>query len=240
MKKRNFLVLMPALLGMLILTYSSTADAQYYGYRPAPPPRPFVPPRARVRRPWHRTHFYVGGQLMGLVVLHQNLTNLDVGVLGHGGGVGLTGGVRLGRFVALEANWTFTGHDEYWACDEHTTYCEAGTPDSLQIQTLTADIKFHIPTWSRLEPFIQAGGGWAFFGVTGPYARDHGYLYASGPTYNIGGGIDFHLGRHWTLGGRLLYRGFYFGEPRYHYGSYNPTGNFVHGVSIDFTAAIHF
>lgn len=237
MKKRNILVLIPALLGMLILTHSSTAQAQYYGYRPAPPPRPYVPPRARVRRPWHRTHFYVGGQLMGLVVLNQQLS--DIGVLGHGGGVGLTGGVRLGRFVALEANWTFTGHDEYWGCDDHG-YCD-GTPDSLQIQTLTADVKFHIPTWSRLEPFIQAGGGWAFFGVTGAFAGGHGYLYTSGPTYNLGGGVDFHVGRYLTFGGRLLYRGMYFGEPNYYH---NQTGrwdgNFVHGVSIDFTASLHF
>lgn len=224
MKKRNILVLIPAMLGMLTLAAPSVAEAQYYGYRPAPPPRPFVPPRPRIRRPWHRTHFYFGGQLMGLVVLQQQLKG--IGRLGHGGGFGLYGGVRLGRFIALEANWTFTAHDEEW------------DQESLQIQTLTGDIKFHIPTWSRLEPYIQAGGGWAFFGVTGAFEGGHPYLYASGPTYNLGGGVDYHIGRYLSVGGRLLYRGMYFGEEQY--GESWDNANFVHGVSIDFTASLHF
>lgn len=236
MKKRNFLVLIPAIFGLLVLADTSPVQAQYYHYRPAPPARPYVSPRHRASRSWHRPHFYFGGQLSGLVVVHQNLDG--VGVLGHGGGVGLHAGMRFGRYVALEANWTFTAHDEMWDCDKYD--CYQGAPDALQIQTVTADMKFHIPTWSRLEPFIQAGGGWAFFGVTGGWAHgEPGYLYTSGPAFNLGGGVDFHIGRYFTIGGRMLYRGMYFMGPNDSY-KHKWENNFVHGVGIDFTAAMHF
>ena len=195
-----------------------------------------VPPRPHQSRYGyrHRVHGYVGGQLMGMGIIRQRLEDGGVGYLGPGGGFGLFGGIRLGPYVALEANWTYTGHNESW--EEHGSRVVG--IDFLQIQTLTADFKFHIPTYGRFEPFVQAGAGFSFMGVTGcEYCSD--YIFQSGGTWSLGGGGDFWLGPWLSLGGRLLYRGIYFTENEFG-GSQKVDDNFIHGISFDFNAKIHF
>lgn len=236
MKKKTFLVLIPALFGMLIMTDASPAKAQYHRQYAPVPPRPHAPQRPRLWRPWHRTHFYFGGQLGGTVVVSQKME--QVGVIGHGGGLGLHVGARLGRFVSLEGNWNLSVHDELWGCEDPHGYCADGAVDNININTLTADVKFHIPTWSKLEPYVQAGGGWAFMGESGQYGEAHTGPLASGPTFNLGGGLNFYVGRWLSFGGRLLYRGIYFGQTQY--GKVNWDNNFVHAVSVDATIGLHF
>jgi hypothetical protein len=169
-----------------------------------------------------------------MIVLGQQLDSQDVGLVGHGGGFGLFGGVRLGRWVSLELNWTYTAHDESW---------EGGySPDLLQIQTITGDFKLHIPTRGRIEPFVQAGAGFGFMGVNGDYYHE-GYIFQSGPTFSLGGGLDLWLGPWFTLGGRVLYRGIYFGESYdvVHQGSTRRAAeNFINGVTVDVNLAFHF
>jgi hypothetical protein len=234
---------------MFLFLSPAPAAAQYYGYAPAPPhpANPLHRPRFSYK---HRTHAYLGAQLVGMAVLGQQLDN--VGTLGHGGGFGLYAGIRFNPWVGLEGNWTWTFHDESWVGPgPDNEPVEFTWANSHQIHTLTADLKIHIPTWSRVEPFLQVGGGWAFFGLSGwdEYygPSPDGGLYTSGPTFNAGGGITYWIGPHFTLGGRLLYRGMYFMEPRYDIpgpdgNPIHTTGmtNYVNAVSADFNLAVHF
>lgn len=255
MKKTSLLALASVLAGLLILTDGSPAEAQYYGYRPAPPPPPpgFIP-RMNPFGYKHRPHFYLQGQLSGLAVFWEQLDG--IGSLGHGGGFGLGGGVRFGRFVALETNWVFTAHDAGWANPDNPNdpRAETITYDSQQLQTLTLDLKLFIPTWGRAEPFFQVGGGWAFFGYTGyngPEQYSQPYLYTSGPTFNAGAGGEIWFGPHFSMGGRILYKGVYFGESNYGIPYKDKAtatwkdgtethSNFVSGVGVDLFATFHF
>jgi hypothetical protein len=221
---RRTKILLPLVGALAFLTLiPEEVAAQGYGYGPRP-----VRPRWGYR---HRFHGYVGGQLMGMGMVHQTFE--EVGRLGPGGGFGLFGGLRLGPFAAVEINWTFTGHDESW--DENGATVTA--VDFLNLQTLTADFKLHIPTRGRFEPFVQAGLGFAFMGVTGDYYND-GYIFQSGGTWSLGGGGDFWFSPFFTLGGRILYRGIYFTESEY--GTIKAETNKLHGLSFEVSAAIHF
>lgn len=205
------------------------ADARYGpGYRPH---------RMRPQMYRHRPHFYLGGQLMGTAVLAQQLEN--VGVLGHGGGLGLFAGVRFGRWTALELNWNFTMHNESWRCGPNEWCTDL---DFLQIQRLAADFKLHIPTWGPFEPFLQAGGGFAFFGLSGQYGEAP-WLYAWGPMFNVGGGVNFWFGPHFSIGGRLLYRGMYFTRSKEYSDiavEQSADTNYVNEISVDLFASFHF
>lgn len=223
---RRILVPLVGALALLAVLVPEDAQAQRrYGYGYGPAPRPQFGYR-------HRFHGYVGGELLGMGVVKQRLE--DVGRLGPGGGVGLYGGIRLGPFVALELNWTFTAHDESWD-DGNVTYT---APDSLQMQTLTADVKLHIPTHGIFEPFVQAGAGFAFMGIMGDYYND-GYIFQSGGTWSLGGGGDFWFSPWFTLGERVLYRGMYFTENEYNQ-QLDARQNTVHALSFEITAGIHF
>ncbi len=241
--------LIPALLGMLLISAPREAEAQYYGARPAPPPPPpgFIPKH----NPWrfkHRPHFYVNAELTGLAILGQQLD--DVGTISHGAGFGIGLGVRTGRWVSIEGNWTFTAHDEIWSDGEY----EFWEIDSHQIQTVTLDAKIHIPTWGRAEPFFQVGVGWAFFGLSGfdPYydSFNHPYMYTNGPTFSVGGGGEIWFGPHFSLGIKALYRGMYFGESEYSIRAVNreqkreesltAASNFINALSLDLFGTVHF
>ena len=67
----------------------------------------------------HRMHAYIGGQLMGIGAVAQTALKEDRYLSRFGGGIGLFGGLRLNRYVALEGNWTFALHDEALGDLEH-------------------------------------------------------------------------------------------------------------------------
>lgn len=239
-RKRWLLLVLPALVMLLTTLAPQEAHAQYYGgggYGGPPPPG-----RGGYGRPrWgfrHRVHAYVGGQLQGFIVMAQvnDYSNTGIeGYLSHGGGGGLFGGIRLGPFFSLELNWGITYHD-----DDFT----AGTLDSLYMMTFTLDGKIHIPTRGPLEPFFQAGIGFAYLGVS--YGANclncdtADSVFAKGPAFNVGGGVDFWLSPFFSLGGRLLYRGLYFTKTAYSANGAALGANFVNGVSIDVNIQFHF
>lgn len=247
--KNKMVWMLAALMGLILLGTPDLAEAQYYGARPAPPPPPpgFIP-KHNPHGYKHRPHFYVNGELTGMFILGQQLDN--VGRLESGAGVGLGLGMRTGRWLSIEGNWTFTVHDESFDAGDYTFW----EINSHQIQTVTLDLKLHIPTWGRVEPFFQVGGGWAFFGMSGwdPYYEEfnHPYLYASGPTFNVGGGGEIWFGPHFSMGAKLLYRGMYFGESEYPIRAKNNSSgviepltansNFISALSVDLFAAVHF
>ena len=224
---RRILVPLVGALALLAVLVPEDAQAQRrYGYGYGPAPRPQFGYR-------HRLHGYVGGELLGMGIVRQRTEDVPIGRLGAGGGVGLYGGIRLGPFVALEVNWTFTAHDESW----NDQYGTVVAPDSLQLQTLTGDFKLHIPTRGIFEPYVQAGAGFAFMGIMGDAYQD-GYIFQSGGTWSLGGGGDFWFSPWFTLGGRLLYRGIYFSETEYQ--EIDARQNTVHALSFEITAGIHF
>ena len=202
----------------LIGNVASAQYRPYEGYRPRPRP-------LQLRR--HMLHGYLGGQLMGVVIAKQ-ITD-TTGYLGHGGGAGLFGGLRINPFFSAEFNWNITFHDE-------TFQTATGTItilDSLYMNIFSLDGKLHIPTRGPVEPFIQGGVGFVMVGDTGTEG-----IFATGPTFCLGGGLDVWLGSFFSLGGRLLYRGFVFGDPDLP--SSRRSDNFANGVSVDLNATFHF
>ena len=214
MRKSVFFV--ATFLGFL-LALPEDVSAQYY--------RPQARPRFGHR---HRPHGYVGGQLMGFGVAHQAASNYDY--LGSGGGGGLFGGVRISPYLSIEGNWAVTYHDNAYDPYDYV--------DAFYVMMFTADLKVHIPTRGPFEPFFQGGVGYAYTGATygGGYSGDEATVWASGPTFALGGGVDFWLSPFISLGGRLLYRGIAFGEKD----QTNPEANYVSGVSLDVNATLHF
>ena len=200
----------------LLLALPEDADAQY-----------FTPQRPRMGAR-HRPHLYVGGQLMGFAVANQAGTEY----LGPGGGGGLFGGFRFSPYFGIEGNWTVTYHDEQFA--DGTTI----DIDAFYVMTFTADAKIFIPTFGPLEPYFQAGVGFAYTGATygSGYYGDEASIWASGPTFNVGGGVDFYVGPNISIGARLLYRGFYFTPTDFP----NADPNYISGISLDANATFHF
>jgi len=230
MQKQLGQILGMAIIGLAILWIPQQAEAQYYGYgRYGGYQGTPYQSRYSFR---HRMHGYLGGQVMGMAMLHQRVDG--VGHVGSGGGFGLFGGARLSPFIALELNWTFTFHDESW--NEGNWVIHA--IDMLSMQTITGDLKIHIPTFGPLEPFVQVGGGFGFLGVTGDYYND-GYIFTSGPMFNLGGGLDLWFGPFFSIGGRVLYRGIYFTESD-HAGNLDADSNFVNALSFEANAQFHF
>lgn len=214
------LLLMTVAAMALLLALPEEANAQYY--RPARPQFGYR----------HRPHGYIGGQLMGLAVANQ--TNSEYSYLGHGGGGGLFGGFRMSPYFAIEGNWTVSYHGDQFA--DNSPYYDA--VQSFYVMTFTADAKIFIPTFGPIEPYFQAGIGYAYTGATynDSWGNNNSAVWASGPTFRVGGGLDFYLGRNISFGGRLLYNGYYFSptdQP-------NVDSNFISGVSLDVNVAFHF
>jgi hypothetical protein len=223
------------ILGLLVMDREARAQYYSYGYGPRPnAPMGYSSPY-QFR---HRPHVYLGADAMVMAIVGQKVD--DIGKMGPGGGLGLFGGFRFGPWASLELNWTFTFHDESFDGPTRTTVII----DNLQLQTLTGDFKLHIPTWGIFEPFIQAGAGIAFIGLTGDWNYD-GYIFNSGPTFTLGGGGEFWLGSWLSVGGRILYRGMYFGEHEYRHGSSTSTAknyddDFISGLDIGGFVSFHF
>ena len=188
--------------------------------------------------PRYRMHAYMGGQLMGIGAVSQSATN-DQGYLSRfGGGIGLFGGVRLNPHFSLEGNWTFALHDEALRGPGGAD----GQFESIYIMTFTADVKAHLPTNSPMEPYLQVGGGLLMSG--GSYLNDRVAeqpdSFAWGATVNAGCGLDLWVTRHISMGARVLYRGMALGEPVDAMKAEQTFRNFVHGISVDAFASIHF
>lgn len=212
------------------------AHAQYYGtvqpggssYSPGYSSGGYSPRTSRFGTR-HRPHVYLGGQLTGMVMLAQ-VTD-DVGYLGHGGGIGGFIGVRTGPFFSIEGNANFTFHDERFG--------NVIAVNNILMSTLTVDGKIHIPVMGPVEPFFQAGGGFAIVGAlygSGPYAN-YSSIIAEGFAYNLGGGLDIYVGPHFSVGGRVLYRGTILRKPDY---TFATSSNFINGLGIDLNATFHF
>ena len=241
MRKAYSIIMLLFVFGVVELAGTQMAEAQYCGGgRSYNQGRGHAPPRgrSRSRRGYrHRIHGYAGGQVMAMPILFQGVEG--IGALGPGGGGGLFGGVRLGPMVALEVNWTMTVHDESYSEGPYTLVTEIG---AIHVQTVTADFKLHIPSRGPIEPYFQIGGGYAMMGFM-EYEYPSAF-FATGPTFEIGGGLDFWLSPFVSVGGHLLYRGMYFSAAAHGINTSNglvvADSNFLNALSLDINATLHF
>jgi opacity protein-like surface antigen len=217
---RNKVIIGLTLIASVLMLLPSDADAHRYYRR-----------RAFGFR--HQPHAYFGGQLMGMAVVNQSIRpELQAFNTGAAGG-GLFGGFRISPFFAVEGNWWITYNDI------SADYYDDEFLETLFLTAVTVDGKVFIPTRGPFEPYFQAGIGYSWVGSSWSdgYGGDSSATFASGLTFAVGGGIDFYLGPHFSIGGRLLYRGFYFGEVR---SRQEKAANFMSTVSFDANATIHF
>jgi hypothetical protein len=141
------------------------------------------------RNPYARRHFYLGAEGLGLIVLDQTGPRA---FLDHGGGVRLFLGGRLSRIFALEFAWEPTFHNN----EVDIFGRRIGT---IGLEALTVDGKLY-PLSGRVQPYFSFGAGVYLLG-------DNFSVFAEGPGYQIGGGVDFWLSPHFSLGVRTEYRG---------------------------------
>jgi Outer membrane protein beta-barrel domain len=143
----------------------------------------------RQPNPYARPHFYLGAEAQGLVVLGATGPRA---FLDHGGGFDLFLGGRLNRWAALEFGWQPTFHNP----EQDVLGRQVGR---VGLQALTIDAKFY-PAHGRVQPYLSAGAGLYLLG-------DNFSVFAEGPGFQVGGGIDFWLSRWASLGVRAQYRG---------------------------------
>jgi len=143
--------------------------------------------------PYARRHFYMGIEGVGAVVLAQSGPRA---FLRDGGGFGLFLGGRLSRWFALEFTWQPTFHSS-----TQDDLLAIGQPADarLLLNALTVDGKVFF-AHGRVQPFFM-------FGLGGYFLGDNVSIFGSGPGYQLGGGVDFWLDPHISIGVKLLYRG---------------------------------
>ncbi len=208
------------------LATRSTAHAHgYYRYGPPPPPPP--PHRyqyAPYGPPVFVPYLYLGGALGGTGVVTQSG---GPEALGSGAGGSLFLGLRLLPSFALELGVLESFHNPADTIDLFGDY--AGT-SYVVLTGFTGDALFHLLAHSRgIDPYLQAGLGLYALG------RDVFGTSVSGWGFQLGGGIDFWLGRQVTLGGRVLYRGILMSEVE----AAQPD-TFIHAITGEVRLAIHF
>lgn len=138
---------------------------------------------------YSRSHFYIGFGGAGVAVLDQSGPHT---FLQHGGGFDLFLGGRLGKWTALELNWQPSFH-------ENQKDIFGNNIPTIGLDAITLDVKIFF-LHGFVQPYFTAGVGAYLLGD--PFRPN-----AEGPGYQIGGGIDFWLGHHVTLGIKLQYRG---------------------------------
>jgi hypothetical protein len=140
---------------------------------------------------------YMGAAGVGSFVLNQPPGRESVQ---SGGGISVFAGVDLGPWIGIEVGYLGSFHNPGWACGGvyAADICKS---DYLVLDLMSVDLRLHLPTGTRLVPFIEGGGvlGWVGRAATTPTALGAGF--------QAGGGIEGWIGNYFTLGARVLYRG---------------------------------
>lgn len=169
----------------------------------APPPTQLMAPPQMVSAPPARFDPFAGRFLRGYfgtsgfasLVLRQS-----GGVEGIGPGLGYSffGGLDIGPIAGVQLSYMSSSHNPDAGCDPYYGVCY---PSLLSLEMVSADLRLHLPTGTHFRPFLQAGLGIAWIG-RGDYLSD-----AVGAGFDAGGGFEYFLGRYFTLGATVLYRG---------------------------------
>jgi len=145
----------------------------------------------RAADPFERRHAYLGAQAVFFGRLGETA---ERDYLGSGGGFEITLGGRVHRRVALELNWLSS-----FQSDRSGLY--PGNAHVMVINGVTFDTRIFFLTRGRFQPYATVGGGAYILGKG--FASYEGV----GPGFEGGGGIDFWLSKHVTLGLNAKYRG---------------------------------
>lgn len=187
-------------------TESTTVMADRRPYRP--PPRRYVRPAPRrvyvapayTPRPRrvievpYTPVFHFGIGLNGNSVMSAEGDSGEsrpsfVEGLGDGAGFDISFGWRLSDFISLDFNWLMSFHDG------------GVESNDASLASFGLDLRFFLADRSRrVQPYIQAGVGGYVLG------RDFEYETISGVGFQLGGGADFYLTQHVSIGGKILFR----------------------------------
>lgn len=171
-------------------------DPYHRHYRRAAPRSRYVPYQ-RPRRAFDDNRF---GMYLGLGLLGDFVTETDDDLsrlINTGGGMDLFLGIRFSELFALEFGLLGTMHSADEQLSLHAPY-ERGVMNGV-----TLDGKFFLlPDSTRIEPFLQVGGGGYAFYQEGYEAREF-----SGGGFHLGGGVDINVSSALAFGLRGLYKG---------------------------------
>jgi|GEM_PF-1951406 len=215
MSTRFSKLLLVAVLVASALVASNAEARRYYVYYPEPP---------WIRAPFLRGTFGVSG--FGTIVANQRG---GVEYLNHGGGFAIWGGLELGQVVGFEAKYSASFHNPVANCGGGNNYAWCGA-SFLLLETISLDLKLHIPTRSRVVPYFAVGPMAGWIGRSG-YLTD-----AVGGGFEIGGGLDIWISRHGTVGFEALYRGLLMSD----YATNTGTNTYLSLVQLGGTIAAHF
>jgi hypothetical protein len=162
------------------------------------PPRHRYVPSRRPRRSWAdpRASVYIGAGVVGDFIwqTQNDLTS----VMQSGGGLDIFFGFRFNRYFALELAYVGTFHS--------TSGEVAADYDRGMLHGGTLDGKiFLLPSSSRIEPFVQVGGGVYSFVEEGFTMNRE----LTGGGFHLGGGLDIRLNQTIGIGLRVLYKGIF-------------------------------
>lgn len=164
------------------------------GVTPLPPPPPPVPPSSIARGRWSgvgwlSVRLLVGGPIAGAPPARPTVISL---------GGGAEGGWRIRQSIALGSGFTRQPHELYREelPDVPATVSYRGYMSAWDI----AFVRLYAPVRGRVDPFIDVGGGLAFFDP----ARDRPLLV--GGTVRASAGFEAWVARNLTLGITGIYR----------------------------------
>ncbi len=170
-----------------------------------------------------RPFLYVGGGVLADFI-GQGDTD-ETQIIRTGGGCDLFLGFRLNPIFALEVGGLLSVHG---------TDHDLADYDTAVLNAITFDGKFFLfPSSTRLEPFLQFGGG-------GYTVQEEGYQgrELSGGGLHAGGGIDLHLTRFLGFGVRALYKGIWMDNETEYYHATNSV--FHNHMTLEANVQLHF
>lgn len=148
-------------------------------------------PRRDVETPRFLPTLYLGVGAGAAAVFPGDSTSLAT-ELGVGGGFEIFLGWRLNEFAAVDLEWMSTFH------------AGKNTFNSGLLSALTGIVRVYLMEPGEFEPYALVGVGLFLLN------RDGDSLATlSGPGFEAGAGVDWHLNRVVTLGGKAMYRGAY-------------------------------
>jgi opacity protein-like surface antigen len=184
----------------VLLTCTSTAAASGESHRElrAPDGGGFTTPTG-VYFEVHGTWAQLGGDFDGDTGLQGSTDTIALPDADSGIGLGLAIGYRW-QHQALELAFTQTEHDGS---------IPGLSGGDVTYGALDVDWRYFFRTQEQFQPFVQAGLGAAVATLADASSGSSGIGDAdlSGVEFALGGGAEYYLDQHWSLGTRLLYRG---------------------------------
>lgn len=218
---RSLLVRSSLIAAALLMSASAidlgAVDAQprRYRYRPARPHAGiYLFPRG----------LYFGAGIVGTKILNQRG---GPDLLEDGAGLSLYAGLRVSRSLSLELGWVGTAHNP-----EGVETAFGPETDYLVLNGVTADARVYLNAAADergAQPYLQGG--------LGVYFLDDQTLGTEsvGTGFQLGGGLDFRVGRNLSLGVRALYRGIAMGPPES-----NLDDTFVSAITAEGNLSLRF